>query len=121
MRRGTRCCSDGHSSSARCSERQRRKTWEMTEQENMVNPVRIGVVASGALLVEYAQHIADTPGAILAGLTDSDGTPRELNRIPQFGSSNELAEADSLDAVIVASPVWQRPADIMDGIGAGKP
>lgn len=75
--------------------------------------VRYGLVGSGMMGVEHIRNLAITPGAELVAIADPVETSRGWARdalgakadgVRSYSSAAELAAADGIDAVVVASP-----------------
>ncbi len=83
--------------------------------------LRLGIAAPVALILEYVERAAAVGGFTLAGFVTDGEAPRELRGVARFGDATALAGADTVEAVMVASPVWRRSEEVLRCFEAGKP
>ncbi len=96
------------------------------DSDRPVNPVKLAVVGCVAAHLHYQRAFATVETVQIVAVADSDlsvakAWARLIGKLPFFPSLSELLEAQpDIDAVLIASPVPQRTADIRTALDAGK-
>ncbi|KQV07377.1 Gfo/Idh/MocA family protein [Leifsonia sp. Root112D2] len=86
------------------------------------DPVRIGIVGSGAMGRLHAEYIAQEPQTELVAVADPvNGAVAESYGVRQFADHHELIAWGELDAVIVSSPNSVHVVTALDLLEAGIP
>jgi predicted dehydrogenase len=91
----------------------------------MGNRVRWGILGTGKIARAFATALQDVPGAVFAGvasrsLDKARDFAAEFHAGAAFGSYEELAAADGIDLVYVATPHPQHAQNALLALGAGK-
>jgi predicted dehydrogenase len=91
----------------------------------MANAVRWGILGTGKIARAFAKAMKDVPGAMLAAvasrsLDKAQAFAREFGGAAAYGSYQELADADGIDLVYVATPHPQHADNALMALRAGK-
>ena len=94
----------------------------------MANAVRWGILGTGKIARAFAIALVDVPGAVLAAVASRSldkaqafaGECSEFGEMASFGSYQELANAEGIDLVYVATPHPQHADNALMVLGAGK-
>jgi len=90
----------------------------------MTDVVRWGILSTGRIAKAFARALKDTPGAVLAGvgsrtLDAAEAFAREFGG-KAYGSYEELAAADDIDLIYVATPHPMHAENVRMALNAGK-
>lgn len=91
----------------------------------MANAIRWGILGTGKIARAFAEALAETPGAQLAAVASrsiagADAFAAGFGQPRAFGSYQELADADGIDIVYIATPHPMHAANALMALGAGK-
>jgi predicted dehydrogenase len=91
----------------------------------MANVVRWGILGTGKIARAFATALQDVPGAVLAGvasrrLEKAREFAADFHAASAFGSYEDLAAAEGIDLVYVATPHPQHADNALLALGAGK-
>lgn len=95
----------------------------------MTEPVRWGILGTGKIARAFAQALAQTPGAVLAGVASRTAAGaaafvsefgNELEKPASYGSYQALADATDIDLVYIATPHPMHAENALMALAAGK-
>jgi predicted dehydrogenase len=91
----------------------------------MADVVRWGILGTGKIARAFATALQDVPGAVLAGvasrrLEKAREFAADFHAASAFGSYEDLAAAEGIDLVYVATPHPQHADNALLALGAGK-
>lgn len=91
----------------------------------MANAVRWGILGTGKIARAFATALGDVPGAVLAAvasrsLEKAQAFAQEFNAAAAYASYQELADAEGIDLVYVATPHPQHAENALMALRAGK-
>lgn len=87
-------------------------------------PLRVGIIGAGHIASVHTRHLRRVPGATLAAIADLNQEKAtalaEGTGVAVYGAAEELLAADTVDAVIVATPTDTHRALVEQALAAGK-
>ena len=96
-----------------------------TTEKNPFKPIRWGVLGTGRIAGDFAQALRDVPDAALVAVASRNAATaqafgRKFHVEQCYGSYQELADADDVDAIYIATPHPMHAANAIMALEGGK-
>ena len=96
-----------------------------TSTQNQTDKIRWGILGTGQIAGQFAQALHDTPGAVLAAvasrsLDNALAFGKKFQVDTCYGTYQELADSEAVDAIYIATPHPMHAANAMMALRGGK-